>query len=95
MEALIQPANASIYLFIARTEHVVSGVGGRGAANFPNNTPGTELALSQNLVNNDNLWVAVQYPTGSILTAENLGSGAPNLGLARDLVRSGVAKGSR
>lgn len=82
----IQPINSSIYLLIARTENVVSGVGG---------TPPTAAAMSQNLNNNDHYWVAVQFPTGAVLTAENLGNGAPDVGLARDLVRSGVAKGSR
>jgi Tfp pilus assembly protein FimT len=92
---VVNNTNSSVYLHVGRTENVVSGVGGRGSTIFPNYVTGPELSASQNLNNNDTYWVAVQYPSGAVLTAENLGGSAPNLAATRDLVRSGVAKGSR
>lgn len=92
---IAQPANSSIYLLIAQTEKIVPGIGGRGPAGFPNAAARPELALSENLADSEAFWVAIQYPTGTVLTAENLGDNVGNLSLARDIVRSGVAKGSR
>jgi type II secretory pathway pseudopilin PulG len=93
-QGVMAPVSGTIYLHIGQTENVVTGVGGRGMQPNPS-FPATQLAASQNLLNSDNYWVAIQYPTGSVLTAENVGGAAPDIVLARDIVRSGVAKGSR
>jgi hypothetical protein len=93
---VVRQVNSSIYILVGKTENVVTGVGSRGGPPINSaNTPGPELGLSQNLASNDSYWISVQYPTGAVATAENLGSSAPDLILARDLIRSGVAKGSR
>lgn len=97
MGGAIQPANKSVHLLIAKTEFVVSGVGGRAATPVGNEFGVDPLKRSANLANSECYWVTVQHPTGTVLTAENLGSEAPilNLSYARDIARSGVAKGSR
>lgn len=92
---VVQPATGSVYLLVGRTEHVLSGVGGKGPLNPAFPTPESVIAASQNLTSNDVYWVAIQYPTGAVLTAENIGSHGGSLAIAREFVRSGIATGSR
>lgn len=106
VRGIVKTTNSSVYLHLGRTEHVYSGIGGRKGEDWssggaPRNEPGSELINSANLKSNDDYWIAIQYPTGAVLAAENLagdavlGVGTTKLSDARNLVRSGVAKGSR
>ena len=97
MGSTIQPSNTSVHLLIGKTEFVVSGVGGRAATPVGEEMGVNPLKRSANLGSSECYWVTIQYPTGAVLTSENLGSESPilNLSYARDIARSGVAKGSR